>query len=111
MFDGDEDRNGKRNHDKVRLWQQYLDGLVGMPINTPFVIAGDANLDTNAGDGRREAIINLLKDPRVQDTKPKGSGPSDPMDTADWTDPFPGNMRVNYVLPSMEWTILDSGVT
>jgi hypothetical protein len=32
------------------------------------------------------------------------------MDTADWTDPFPGNMRVDYVLPSMEWTILDSGV-
>ncbi|MFT5799639.1 MAG: hypothetical protein ACI84R_003717 [Candidatus Azotimanducaceae bacterium] len=110
VFDGDEDRNGKRNHDEVRLWQQYLDGLVGVPINTPFVIAGDANLDANAGDGRREAIINLLNDPRVQDTKPKGSGPSDPMDTADWTDPFPGNMRVDYVLPSMEWTILDSGV-
>ncbi|MFT5785170.1 MAG: hypothetical protein ACI9KK_000515 [Ascidiaceihabitans sp.] len=110
VFDGDEDRNGKRNHDEVRLWQQYLDGLVGVPINTPFVIAGDANLDANAGDGRREAIINLLNDPRVQDAKPQGYGPSNPMDTADWSDPFPGNMRVDYVLPSMEWTILDSGV-
>jgi hypothetical protein len=110
VFDGDEDRNGKRNHDEVRLWQQYLDGLVGTPITTPYVIAGDANLDANAGDGRREAMIALLNDPRLQDPKPLGKSTRDPMDTVDWSEPSPGNMRVDYVLPSMEWRIIDSGV-
>lgn len=110
VFDGEEDRNGKRNHDEVRLWQQYLDGLVGLPIDTPFVIAGDANLDTNAGDGRREAIVNLLADPRIQDTRPQGNGPLDPTDTVDWSEPTPGDMRVDYVLPSNDWQVVDSGM-
>ena len=110
VFDGPEDRNGKRNHDEVRLWPQYLDGKFAEPITAPFVIAGDANLDANAGDGRREAIVNLLNDPRVQDTAPQGSGPFDPTDTVDWSEPTPGDMRVDYVLPSRGWTVVNSGI-
>jgi endonuclease/exonuclease/phosphatase family metal-dependent hydrolase len=110
VFDGSEDRNGKCNHDEVRLWQQYLDGKFAEPITAPFVIAGDANLDANAGDGRREAIVNLLNDPRVQDTAPQGNGPFDPTDTVDWSEPTPGDMRVDYVLPSRDWTVVNSGI-
>jgi endonuclease/exonuclease/phosphatase family metal-dependent hydrolase len=110
VFDGPEDRNGNRNHDEIRLWQQYLDGHVGEPIATPFVITGDANLDPNTGEGRRRAIINLLADKRVQDAKPRGDSPTQDTDTVDWSEPRPGNMRVDYVLPSVEWTITDSGV-
>jgi endonuclease/exonuclease/phosphatase family metal-dependent hydrolase len=110
VFDGPEDRNGKRNHDEVRLWQNYLDGKLGAPITSPFVIAGDANLDPNAGEGLRDAIINLLNDPRIQDPKPQGHGPEEPENTVDWSDPKPGDMRVDYVLPSIDWSIINSGV-
>jgi hypothetical protein len=110
VFDGEEDRNGKRNHDEIRLWQQYLDGLIGQPITTPFVIAGDANLDAYAGDGQRDAMIALLNDPRLQDPKPLGDSPRHAMDTVDWSDPSPGNMRVDYVLPSTHWQIINSSV-
>lgn len=107
---GSENRNGKLNHDEVRLWQLYLDGKFEEPITAPFVIAGDANLDANAGDGRREAIVNLLNDPCVQDTAPQGSGPFDPTDTFDWSEPTPGDMRVDYVLPSRDWTVVNSEI-
>ena len=110
VFDGPEDKNGMRNHDEVRFWQQYLDGLFGTPMNTPFVIAGDANLAPYAGDGRHEAIVNLLSDPRLQDTKPQGHSPTGPLDTVDWSEPTPGNMRVDYVLPSDDWQVVQSGV-
>jgi len=29
VFDGEEDRNGRRNHDEIRFWQHYLDGEFG----------------------------------------------------------------------------------
>jgi hypothetical protein len=110
VFDGPEDFNGKRNHDEIKLWQHFMDGSIGQPITTPFVIAGDANLDPNAGDGPRTAIKNLLNDPRIQDPKPQGHSPNRATDTVDWSEPKPGNMRVDYVLPSSHWHIIDSGI-
>ena len=64
---------------------------------------------------RREAAINaLLADPRLQDPAPRSEGSmaasGDPFDTADWEDPDPGNLRVDYVLPSSDWRVLRSGV-
>lgn len=86
VFDGPEDRNGNRNHDKIRLWQQFLNGHIGEPIATPpFVIAGDTKLAPNAGEGRRRAIINLLADQRIQDAKPRGNSPTQDTDTVDWS--------------------------
>lgn len=107
VFDGDEDRNGRRNHDEIRLWQQVLDGDLGTPPAGRFVIAGDANLDPVDGDGIKSAIINLLADPRVQDVSPMGASGTD---TVDWNDPAPGDLRVDYVLPSIHWQVLDAGV-
>lgn len=128
VFDGDEDRNGKRNHDEVRFWAAYLDGeLAAQPDGAPFVILGDANLDPFDGDGRSKAIRGLLAHPRVQDVTPTSQGAveathiqgganatheSDPaLDTADWRDESgPGNMRVDYVLPSSDLKVRASGV-
>ncbi|WP_299047087.1 endonuclease/exonuclease/phosphatase family protein [uncultured Tateyamaria sp.] len=107
VFDGPEDRNGKRNHDEVRLWQHVLDGTVGTAPPGAFVIAGDANLDPRDGSGLHSAIIDLLQDQRLSDVSPRGQFGTD---TVDWTDPVPGDLRVSYVLPSTHWTAIDSGV-
>ncbi|WP_299552445.1 endonuclease/exonuclease/phosphatase family protein [uncultured Tateyamaria sp.] len=107
VFDGPEDRNGKRNHDEIRLWQHVLDGGIGPPPPGPFVIAGDANLDPEDGSGLREGIRNLLSDQRLTNPSPRGHFGTD---TVDWDDPVPGNLRVSYVLPSTHWRVVDSGV-
>ena len=107
VFDGPEDRNGRRNHYEIRLWQQVLDGDIGTAPANRFVIAGDANLDPDDSDGIRSAIDNLLADMRLQDVRPTGAAGTD---TVDWADPVPGNLRVDYVLPSIHWAVLDSGV-
>ncbi|WP_170565218.1 endonuclease/exonuclease/phosphatase family protein [Ruegeria atlantica] len=106
VFDGPEDRNGLRNRDEIRLWSAVLDGDVGRAPSGPFVIAGDVNLDPERGDGRKEAIRNLLNDPRVQDPSPES--PSGELTTVVWK--AVGAMRVDYVLPSKHWQVADSGV-
>lgn len=107
VFDGPEDRNGKRNHDEIKLWQHVLDGRVGATPSGPFVIAGDANLDPDDGSGLHDGIRNLLADQRLINLSPRGHSGTD---TVDWDDPIPGDLRVSYVLPSTHWRILDSGV-
>ena len=124
VFDGPEDRNGRRNADEARLWSLHLDGAFGGPPDGAFVLMGDAELDPVDGDGRGEAIRALLADPRLQDSEPRGGGAhaiqeaadrgqrGDPaLDTADWPgDPGPGNLRVDYVLPSAGLRVLDAGL-
>lgn len=120
VFDGEEDRNGRRNHDEIMFWKHYLDGAFGTPVSEPFVLMGDANLDPMDGEGRNQAIQTLLSDPRLQDPQPKSTGAmaeanadhaGDPaMDTANWKDPTPGNLRVDYVLPSSDLSVTGSGV-
>ncbi|MEL7280720.1 MAG: endonuclease/exonuclease/phosphatase family protein [Pseudomonadota bacterium] len=116
VFDGPEDRNGRRNHDEIVFWQHYLDGAFGSAPEGPFVLAGNANLDPVDGEGRKAAIQTLLADPRAQDPKPRGPGAAntpghrgDPrLDTVEW--PQVGNLRVSYVLPSAELSVTDAGV-
>lgn len=128
VFDGDEDGNGMRNHDEVRFWTAYLNGELDVkPDGAPFVILGDANLDPSDGDGRGAAIRDLLAHPMVQDSAPTSHGAvnatqiqggvntlhkgNPAQDTADWSDKSgPGNMRVDYVLPSVDLEIAASGV-
>ena len=119
VFDGPEDRNGLRNRDELRLWTQVLDGTFG-PVPRNFVIAGNANLDPADGDGLRDAMTAFLADPRLTDPLPRSPGgvaaadqgqTGDPaLDTADWPDDAPGNLRVSYVLPAATWTVTGSGV-
>ena len=107
VFDGPEDRNGRRNADETRFWQLYLDGRVGPTVPGAFVILGDANLDAEAGDGSRAIMADLLADPRLNDPRPEGAMGTD---TVDWRSSDIGTMRVDYVLPARSLTIVNSGV-
>lgn len=94
-----------------------------------FVIAGDLNADPSDGGSLPGAIQQVLEAPRVQDPLPRSAGAveqarlqggandshlGDPaLDTADFSDqpPFgPGNLRVDYVLPSRGLRVLDAAV-
>ncbi|SFU15108.1 endonuclease/exonuclease/phosphatase family protein [Sedimentitalea nanhaiensis] len=117
VFDGDEDQNGRRNHDEILLWRAVLDGAFGPPPQR-FVLAGQANLDPQDSEGRLDAIRGLLADPRLQDPRPASEGAAaapdqghaspNALDTVDWQNV--GRLRVDYVLPSADWRVIDSGV-
>lgn len=138
-FDGPEDRNGRRNHDEIRLWADYVDParggyLVddagrpgGLPAGAHFVIAGDLNADPLDGDSTAGAADRLLTHPLIDSslvptaaggTELAGLGVNrrhrgDPAaDTADFSDSDggPGNLRVDYVLPSETLAPVAAGV-
>jgi len=129
VFDGPEDRNGTRNHDEIRFWADYVTpdqgdyiyddagGSGGLGSNERFVIVGDYNADPLDGDSTDDAILQLLDNGLIDDSlKPTSEGGpqqstlqgganathiGDPaFDTADFADTTPGNLRVDYVLPS-----------
>lgn len=123
VFDGPEDRNGRRNHDEIRLWRDYIDDNAdylyddqgrtgGLPPDEAFVIAGDLNASPSEGEARREAIRSLLDHPRVASVTPESAGARQARPenvhaashTATW------GMRVDYVLPSRELSLVDTGV-
>jgi endonuclease/exonuclease/phosphatase family metal-dependent hydrolase len=133
VFDGPEDRNGRRNHDEIRLMADYIDPTQshyltddqgargGLAADAAFVIAGDLNCDPIDGDSRSEAIRGLLAHPRVNGSfVPKSPGgaqsPPNPMkltpppqaDPSMRTSSF--GLRVDYVLPSRGWKVLDGAV-
>jgi hypothetical protein len=137
-FDGPEDRNGRRNHDEIRFWADYVTpgrgryiyddegGRGGLSPAESFVIVGDQNADPLDGDSVDAAIGQLLDNRRIQDPQPTSQGAAeaaalqgganlahrgDPhLDTADFADTAPGNLRADYVLPSRSLRIVDAGV-
>ncbi len=139
VFDGPEDRNGLRNADEIRFWEDYVGSAAkstyiyddagengGLKPGTPFVIAGDLNSDPNDGDSIHSAIQDLLGSPRVDSSvTPSSQGAIEASatqggvnfqhqspaayDTADFSEP-PGNIRADYVLPSKGLKIEDSRV-
>lgn len=134
-FDGDEDRNGKRNHDEIRLWTDYIggaswivddDGVAGGAADAPFIILGDLNSDPFDGDSRHEAIVNLIDHPRIKkEPVPSSEGAAEQAglqggrnrdhsgpaahDTADFNESV-GNLRVDYALPSASMNVHGAGV-
>lgn len=118
VFDGPEDRNGRRNHDEITFWRLWLDGAFGAVPSGALVVAGNANLDPFDSDGRHEAIRALLSDSRFRDPRPASPGAAaapdqghrgdNALDTVDW--PEPGRLRVDYVLPSRDLDVIASGV-
>jgi len=114
VFDGPEDRNGKRNQDQIAFLMTQAETL-SRPLLT-----GRINLDPLDGDGFRDTAQALLTSPRLQDPMPRSAGgeampnPSghqgDPgLDTVNWSD-GPGALRVDYILPSRQVEISASGV-
>lgn len=111
VFDGPEDRNGLRNADELRFWQMYLDGWApdGPAFDgANFALAGTLNLDPSGGEGRREALAALLAHHALQDPEPRRPGGG--VQTADWDDPVPGDLRVDYILPAAGLSVTGSGV-
>ena len=118
VFDGPEDRNGRRNADETAFWLRLLEGkLAFAPPLEPFVIMGQPNLDPVDGDGRHDAIRALLGNPALQDVKPEGTrGRFDARQTGDpgldtaLYDKGVGGRRVDLVLPSAGLKVKAAGV-
>ncbi len=90
-FDGPEDRNGRRNHDEIRFWADYVSSPPndnsgawirddsgrkgGIAKHQPFVVLGDLNADPVDGGSHQHAIRQLLEHPRVNSAfTPKSDG-------------------------------------
>lgn len=139
VFDGPEDRNGRRNHDEIRFWAEYVSGNTvnwirddrggtgGLPAGASFVIAGDLNADPKDGDSWPGAIAQLLEHRAINAACVPTSegavaaaleqgGSNDRHrghpagDTADFSDGEVGNLRVDYVLPSQDLEVTGCGV-
>jgi len=136
VFDGPENRNGIRNRDEIRLWNEYISGgpapwlcddkgaCGGLAKGATFIIAGDQNSDPYDGDSTD--INQLLSNPRVRSTPlPRSEGGPllakqvgggnigqqgpDAEDTGDFG-PKVGNLHLDYVLPSTDLRILRNGI-
>jgi endonuclease/exonuclease/phosphatase family metal-dependent hydrolase len=139
VFDGPEDRNGRRNYDEIRFWVDYSDptgaahivddnGVAGgIRRGVPFVIAGDFNSDPVDGDSRDQAIGQLLRLQRIDAScVPISKGATEAAaeqggvnlqqqgpaatDTADFNDRYTGNLRLDYLLPSRGLAVRGCGV-
>lgn len=139
-FDGEEDRNGCRNHDEIRFWVDYVSAAGnsdyiyddagergGLAEGERFVILGDLNGDPHDGQGQ-EGIARLLTSPELAQYPPpesdgaaeqakmqggindrhRGNPRHDTLDAADADGP--GNLRLDYVLPSNNLKVVASGV-
>lgn len=126
VFDGEENRNGRRNHDEIRFWQEYISDLDtqfiyddqgrrgGLGMQQRFVIVGDLNASIESEDNVPGSIEQLLEHDQVQgDFVPTSAGgqahtPGNPLaeqHTASW------RKRADYVLPSAYGIrIIDGGV-
>ncbi|MBI1169786.1 endonuclease/exonuclease/phosphatase family protein [bacterium] len=120
VFDGPEDRNGRRNADETALWLHLLQGDLPQvpasagpypPPQAPFVVMGEANLDPQDGEGKTgplRALLSLLQDPAPRGTSGHTDAhhKGDPaLDTAYFAKSHMG-LRLDYILPSK-----DIGVT
>jgi len=130
LFDGPEGFNRLRNRDEIGFWAAYLDGeafaddegrVAPLAADAAVVLVGNLNTDPADGAGDRTAIAALLAHPRLSDPRPASAGAAaaaspghsgDPaLDTADWREAGgPGNLRVDYVLPSAGLAIAAAGV-
>jgi 3-phytase len=139
VFDSAEDRNGKRNHDEIRFWRDYITPnsgnyiyddaghTGGLATAASFIILADMNADPLDGDSFDHPIDQLLSSPLINTSSTPTSlgGPQQALlqgrnnngqignpafDTGDFNDFGPGNLRSDYILPSIDLPILDSGI-
>lgn len=139
-FDGPEDRNGRRNHDEIRFWVDYIGppeqsayiyddagSRGGLPREALFVIMGDLNGDPLDGQGK-DGIARLLAAAQLSDSPtPESDGGEEQAalqggvnashrgnprrDTLDAADERgPGNLRLDYVLPASGLESVATGV-
>lgn len=115
VFDGPENRNGKRNHDEIRFWRDYInkDNNVyiyddtgkkgGLRGKQRFVIMGDLNASPVEGDGIRSGIKALVEHEHVASKKaPSSLGGKQNKPTSAYAASHTAQwgMRADYVLAS-----------
>ncbi len=131
VFDGKEDRNGRRNYDEIRMWVHYINNdpvMVddlgirgGLGEDESFIIAGDLNAAPN-GDtlqtGQR-SIDQLLQHEKVNDCghflvsegalRGQKAGPPEYIErrTTGWKD---RGLRIDHLLPSKDLKPVSGGV-
>lgn len=139
VFDNAEDRNGKRNHDEIRMLADYITPEKsyylyddtgkqgGLAAGSYFVIAGDMNADQSDGDSSMGAAKQLTEHPLINHSlRPQSEGGvyyaeeqgraneshkgNPAFDTGDFGDSKVGNLNLDYCLPSKTLTIRKSGV-
>ncbi|MEE1622105.1 endonuclease/exonuclease/phosphatase family protein [Zafaria sp. Z1313] len=87
VFDGEERRNARRNHDEIRFWSDYVSGgdaagyvyddagtRGGLEPDADFVVLGDLNADPSRGDSYDGAVSQLLGHPALVDPRPSSPG-------------------------------------
>lgn len=119
VFDGEENRNGRRNHDEIRFWSDYLDGSTyivddantpgGLAPGSSFVVLGDLNADPDEGESFKNPVGKFLLaggrcNTSVTPTSEEALPGLDPDDTSMF------KLRVDYVLPSRDLGIAGAGV-
>ncbi len=131
-FDGEEDRNGRRNFDEIKFWVLYLaddpelydDNNIsgGFKGENSFLIAGDLNASRRS-DSRFDGVVaieQLLNHPKIKDTgewlvskggwEGRKKGPPDywELNTVKFGKDF--RMQIDYLLPGKDIQIIDGGV-
>ncbi|MGL5096098.1 MAG: endonuclease/exonuclease/phosphatase family protein [Planctomycetia bacterium] len=130
VFDGAEDRNGRRNYDEIRFWADYLSGGAAAsyivddagrrepaPADATGVVLGDLNAEPYKGepapDGKGRAIELLTKHPKLRDPVQTSKGALEgksagaPLHLEQRTSYFG---RLDYALPTKDLTITGAGV-
>ncbi|UCG32684.1 MAG: endonuclease/exonuclease/phosphatase family protein [Phycisphaerales bacterium] len=128
IFDGPEDRNGRRTFDEIRLLADYVQGgerasyIVddlgkrgALGSEALFVVLGDMNAEPVKDEALygRTAISQLLELARVQDAAPvhMGRRPGEREAAPDWAQTKTCHFgRIDYVLPSVEMKVVGAGV-
>lgn len=121
VFDGDEDRNGKRNHDEIKFWSLYVNGFFAptddagnaepFDADALFVIAGDLNADPERGDTfNNPAKRFLMDDPSMASEPVPTSAQPVPRARPETTSSF--GLRTDYALPKADprWEIARAAV-
>ena len=139
VFDGPEDRNGRRNHDEIRFFADYVTPekseyiyddkgkTGGLAAGAKFIIVGDYNADPFDGDSFDNAADQFVKHPLINNSiTPKSNGAvedsategnrnnthiGDPaFDTSDFNPSSVGNLRVDYVLVAKTMGLKETAV-
>jgi hypothetical protein len=131
-FDGEEDRNGRRNFDEIKFWVHYIDDDPalyddnnvegGFKSKDPFIIAGDLNASRHSDTrfGYMTAIDQLHNHPKITESgkwmiskggwEGRVKGPPDywERNTAKFGNDY--RMQIDYILPSKAIEIKKGGV-
>lgn len=108
VFDGPEDRNGRRNADELHLWAQALDGTLAPALpGQYFALMGVTNIDPLLGEGRRDGLQRLAQHPRLH---PDAQSPHLGLPTVDWSGLGLGLRQASRIFPARSLQVRGGGV-